>query len=328
MTNTHTQKITAALKDWIPHKLFEENNELFCRWIFMGDHRFLEPFFDDSVSKCRQLPENSSRFRVISNMVLLPEWAKYGDQVAPSGIIFHVSRCGSTTISQLLTLSESNIVLSEVPFLDEILRWGFRKQLMKEMIPLFKAAVDLYGCRRFKENQNLFIKTDSWHIHFYELYRELYPGIPFFLLYRRPDEVVRSHQKRRGMQAIPGVIEPGIFGFRHEPAARVNLDEYLGKVLQSYFKAFLEILAKDQQAYPLNYNQGMLKLTEFILDKTGATLTASDLKAMQERSVFHGKYPDQVFHESPIATSPPEYMRPAFELFQKLEVIRKHRVFS
>ncbi len=43
--------------------------------------------------------------------------------------------------------------------------------------------------------------------------RKLYPQTPFILLYRQPGEVIRSQQKRRGMQSIPGLLEPEIFGF-------------------------------------------------------------------------------------------------------------------
>src|SRR5688572_13850722 len=115
MTGTEQENIKTILKDWIPFKLSVENGIDYCRWLYLGEDRFMEPFFDETISKCRRLPENSKRFRVISTADVLPAWADKLNPVQMSAIIFHVSRCGSTTISQMLSLDAANIVLPEVP---------------------------------------------------------------------------------------------------------------------------------------------------------------------------------------------------------------------
>jgi hypothetical protein len=48
----------AALEGWIPIKLFNDDGEGNCRWLFVGNKHFDEPFFDETISACRQLPEN------------------------------------------------------------------------------------------------------------------------------------------------------------------------------------------------------------------------------------------------------------------------------
>src|SRR6185436_3979913 len=147
--------------------------------------------------------------------------------VAPTAFIFHISRCGSTLISQLLSLQSSNIVLSEVPFFDELLMWGYKNNCMPAALPHLRSAFEIIAAKRNENDSKLFIKTDCWHIHFYKQLRELYPQTAFILLYRRPDEVIRSHQKNKGRHVIPGLIEPGIFGFDKNAIGNFGLDEYM-----------------------------------------------------------------------------------------------------
>jgi hypothetical protein len=317
-----SEQITTAIKNWIPYRLTEENGQEVCRWMYTGNVLFTDPFFTDTIARCKNLDYNSRLLRSISNTAVMPEWGKQTDSIAPSAIIFHISRCGSTLISQLLGLQPANIVLSEVPFIDELLRNGFRKKNMNETLPLVKAAIGLYGTRRTAAQQNLFIKTDSWHIHFYNELRSLYPNVPFILLYRKPDEVICSQQKRRGMQAVPGVIEPEIFGFDINEAIQLSLDEYMGGVIETYLQTFIDILKKDKLAVPVNYNEGAMSIINKIASLTGITISESEKQAMQQRSSYHAKYPEQVFEEAEITESVQPYLQKSFCLYNELERIR------
>ncbi|WP_423146566.1 hypothetical protein [Rubrolithibacter danxiaensis] len=86
----------------------------------------------------------------------------------PSAIIFHISRCGSTLLSQLLSLTEQSIVLSEVPFIDELLRlcYSDNEYGQTEIADFLTAALKFYGQKRYEQEKYLFIKTDSWHIFY------------------------------------------------------------------------------------------------------------------------------------------------------------------
>ena len=315
------ESISSALKDWIPIKLFEESGADYCRWLYLGDSTFTDPFFDETIGKCRKLPYNSSMFRPVSSMEVLPEWSQLIETIPPIAFIFHVSRCGSTLISQLLGLNSANIILSEVPFIDEILISGHKKN--KSTTELVKAALGFYGAKRNEQNKQLFIKTDSWHVHFYKQLRELYPNIPFILLYRRPDEVIRSQQKRRGTQSIRGLIDPAIFNFNKDEIADLNMDEYMAKVLESYFSAFIKILQTDQWAFPVNYNEGAINIIKKVAAVTGINLSEEEIETMKQRSGFHGKYPEQHFEESALDAAIPAYLESVFELYEKVESIRK-----
>lgn len=107
----------SELRGWIPFRLRAGTAD--CRWLHVGDTRFTDPFFEETIARCMSSPENffgPQRFTPLSQ---LPEIAAECDAVEPSAFVFHVSRCGSTLVSQLLALDDSCITLSEVPFFEE-----------------------------------------------------------------------------------------------------------------------------------------------------------------------------------------------------------------
>ena len=306
--------ILPELENWIPYKLSFVEEQPRCEWLYTGDKEFIEPFFDETIALCRQ--NNVRSYRSVSSIEVLSHWSKGVVQVPPSAFIFHVSRCGSTLASQLLAQDRANIVLSEVPFFDSILRAG-----TSIPVEILKDAMAFYSPVK-NYRKRLFIKTDSWHIFFYKQLRELYPQTPFILLYRRPDEVVRSQQKRRGMHAIPGLIEPALFGFEND-VTQLNQDVYLGEVLDKYFQAFLQIIEKDPLATLINYNQGPVAMVEAIARITDTPISDDDMEKIKSRAMYHAKYPEQVFSEEAIKDPVPDYCRAAFDKYEALEEIRK-----
>lgn len=310
--------ILRDLQNWIPYKLSFVDEHPRCEWLYTNDKEFTEPFFDETISKCKRA--NFYNYRSVSSIEVLPQWSAGIERVPPSAFIFHVSRCGSTLASQLLAQDRTNIVLSEVPFFDSILRAG--NSISYEML---KDAIAFYSPVK-NYRKRLFIKTDSWHIFFYKQIRELYPQTPFILLYRRPDEVVRSQQKRRGMHAIPGVIEPSLFGFEHDVRV-MNQDVYLGEVLDKYFQAFLQVLEKDTLATPVNYNEGPVTMVEKIAQITNTPISDEEMEKVKSRAMYHAKYPEQVFSEEAIQDPVPDYCRAAYDKYEALDKIRKSYSF-
>jgi hypothetical protein len=306
--------ILPELENWIPYKLSFVEEQPRCEWLYTDDKEFTEPFFDETISLCRQ--NNVRSYRSVSGIEVLPHWSKGIEWVPPSAFIFHVSRCGSTLASQLLVQDRNNIVLSEVPFFDAILRAGnsIPVEVLKDAIA-FYSPVKNYRKR-------LFIKTDSWHIFFYKQLRALYPQTPFILLYRRPDEVVRSQQKRRGMHAIPGLIEPALFGFEND-VTQMNQDVYLGEVLDKYFQAFLQVIEQDSLATLINYNEGPVAMVETIARITDTHINDDEMEKIKSRAMYHAKYPEQIFSEEAIKDPVPDYCRAAFDKYEALEQIRK-----
>ena len=309
------------IHQWVPYKLVIEADQTTCRWLYVEDQSFSEPFFDDTIHRCRSY--SSYRPHSVSNINILNEWVQSLPSVPPTAFIFHISRCGSTLLSQLLGLNPEHIVLSEVPFLDELLRAPYKKEIYPafEQIPAFKAAIKFYGQKRNGNESRLFIKTDSWHVFFYKTIRALYPEVPFILLYRDPREVIHSHRKKRGMQAVPGVIEPAIFGF--EEPLTTDLDAHMANVITKYFEKFLEIIANDPQSLLVNYNDGMMNVMERIAEFTSLPLSDEEYEQMRTRCSYHAKFPDQVFSEAYAPQELPPYLERCMKQYAELAKISR-----
>jgi hypothetical protein len=324
---TMLSPVATALQNWIPYRLSVQQSMPYCHWLYTGDKLYNDPFFDDTIARCKSLPQNSQAFRSGSTVDILPQWAAQVEAAPPAAFIFHVSRCGSTLFAQLLGLQEQHIVLAEVPFIDQLLRLPYQHKevdtdLLQQAIP---AVFRLYGHKRRGIETHLFVKTDSWHLCFYRQLRQLYPTIPFMLLYRSPDEVIQSHRRQRGMQAVQGVIEPAIFGFNQEDIQHYSLDEYMAKVLEHYFILMQEIAATDANIMLVNYEEPVMNVMQRIAALTGITISEVEARQMEQRSHYHAKHPGQVFQEPKIAEALPGYLLPVMELYQQIEEKRLSR---
>lgn len=304
------------LQGWIPYRLVVENEKALAKWMYTAKVPFTEPFFDESLMAIRSQDRAPSRFHSVSSLESMTGWAERFPYTPPRAVIFHVSRCGSTLLSQLLSLTDKHCVLSEVPFFDELLRSAPKSNLLLQDV--VKAAYSFITQPRTGKEENIFIKADSWHIFFAGLYRKLFPDATFILLYRSPDEVLRSHQKMRGMHAVQGIIEPGLFGFDVEKIAAISPDEYASLVFEKYLTAFEELAAKDKNTLLLNYNEGMECIMDKIAERLGMKWEDEYHTQMRERLKFHSKNPGQKFEEAKIRERSPSFLEPAMRAYNRL----------
>ncbi|SHM89529.1 hypothetical protein SAMN05216524_1046 [Mucilaginibacter sp. OK098] len=312
------------LKNWIPYKLVNIDGQMQCYWLDTFSKPFSEPFFDETILKYRTLRGKNGAIESISDLQLFDEWTDNLPDVEPAAIIFHISRCGSTLVSQLLTTSNEHIVMPEVRFFDDLLRLpyqypGFTADVTSDLL---KKAIKYYGQKKSHAEKRLYIKADSWHIFFYEQLRRLYPTVPFVLMYRNPNEVFNSHKKLPGMQSVPGLIEPGVFGFADGEEAQYNHDEYLAAVLEKYLDKYLQIIKTDSRFLLVNYNEGPMPIMQKIATFTNTPVSDDVLLAMEKRSHYNSKKPREVFSEtSPINI--PECLDKTMQLYYLLDEKRK-----
>ena len=316
------------LNHWYPVKLYPENDGLKCKWKYFKGIEFTDPFFNDTMQRAGCLEINYGQYKPASDLSILSEWADEINTVEPTLFIFHISRCGSTLLTQSLGLNDQYIVLSEVPFIDDLLKqldideWltntGFQK--------ILKAAISLYG-RRFNINQKkLFIKTDSWHLYYLLLFRLLYPATPFLLLFRKPDEVLYSQQKKRGMHAVPGLIKNSILGINDDTSHIANFDGHLIKVLESYYTSMIKIAQNDKLTYLVNYNEGIGQIINKIAKIINTDFEEHYEKLINERGRYNAKFPDQLFEKEPVKTEHSDALNKALTLYSELENIRSLQV--
>ena len=307
---------------WIPHQLRAATAD--CRWLHVGAARFTDPFFEKTILRCLSLPENSFGPPRITPLAQLPEIATECDAVEPSAFVFHISRCGSTLVSQLLGLDDACITLAEVPFFDQLLRARFQPALAEKVnvATLLPAAIRLHARRRTGGERSLVVKLDSWHTGFHAELRALFPHTPFILLYREPAAVVRSHRKRAGMHAVRGVIEDVVFGFPPDDSAAAPPDAHLPRVLAFYYATFLAIARTDPRALLVPYAPDMVPAVEAIARFSGIGISAELRVKMRARAAFHAKHPQEKFSEAPLEDAAGEALRECIARYGELERFR------
>ncbi|OMQ08106.1 sulfotransferase family protein [[Flexibacter] sp. ATCC 35103] len=281
------ENIHHPLFNWIPVNLIEKDNEVYFEWIYLADIKYAEPFFDETIAKCKSHDYNSKPFKVVSTADNLIDWSNDLISVELKSFVFHVSRCGSTMLSQSLATSFENIMVSEAPIIDQILRSDLFRTDEKSV--LLKSVLNLLGQKRFTEQQNLIIKLDAWHIFNAGYLRSLFPETPFALLYRNPTEVLKSHQKMMGMHMVPHVLPSTVFGISDKEINEVSFVEYGALVLEKYFQGFLDFYKTDRNVVMLNYNEGMKAVVEKFIAFINVHYSNEELHKMYERLKKHSK---------------------------------------
>jgi hypothetical protein len=318
------------LNNWYPIKLYSEDDELKCRWIYFKGIEFTNPFFNETILKAGCLEINLRQHRPVSDLSILTVWANTIHSIEPTAFIFHISRCGSTLLSQTLGLNDEHITLSEVPFIDDLLKllpldeWLINVEYQE----ILKAAIRLYGRINSTNKKRLFIKTDSWHLYYLPLFRLLYPSIPFLLLFRRPDEVLRSQQKKRGMHAVPGLIADDILGIRPNRTNISNFDGHMIKVLESYYTALIKIAQNDNLSFLANYNEGIEQIINKLANFININIDENYRKLIHERCLYNAKFPDQVFKEESANKEALSDLTKASMLYTELETLRNLQILK
>jgi hypothetical protein len=276
------------LHGWLPVGITCHTREPVVDWCRMGTRRFTEPFFDHTVQAAMQEPFNLL-FRHQLPLDSLIEWHERDPGPAPDGFIFHMSRCGSTLVSQMLAALPGNIVLSEPPPLDALLRTDLRGATDEQRISWLRAWMGIMGRTRNGEN-GLFVKLDAWHAFDLPLLRRAFPDTPWIFLHRNPVEVMVSAIGNPGMHLVPGMIGATVPGIDPGEAMRMPQAEYIARVLAAIMRAGLENLVP-LGGKAINYDSLPESVFSTIAPHFGLSLSPEEAGAMKAVTAFHAKSP-------------------------------------
>jgi hypothetical protein len=216
-------------------------------WGFGIAHADL-PFHEISVAQLRYRPFNrwfAQRTPLTPGFVAALE----SDMLPLSGLILHMSRCGSTLITQTLKAWPGTRVLSEPGMLDIALtaalagadpHWlSFRGVLAALRQP---AGGD----------REVVIKLDAWHALALAPLQAHLPGVPWLFVYRDPLEVLASHAKEPGRHTVPGMLPETWLGGPLPAGQPLAPIEYAARVLGVICAAVLPHASAD---HLVNYSE-------------------------------------------------------------------------
>lgn len=285
------------LRGWYP--LYVERGEALADvalcWRELGETAFGDAFFVNTLAR-----QPHEKRRVCRTP--LAALATLGDGLSPDAFIFHVSRCGSTLLSQLLASLPQCIVMSEPPVIDSLLRLHHDGMAGSDSIALLRQAILALGQRRTGAETHFIIKFDCWHLHSLDLLRQTFPGTPCLFVYREPLAVLASHQRQRGPQMVPGMLHPAQLPLPAHQLAPGDIDGYTGLVLASLFKAALPHAAAGQLQL-IDYKQLPDIVFSDVLARFGIAPTATQLQAMRARGGVHAKYGTAYHGDPPLAAA-------------------------
>lgn len=285
------------LSGWMPIRLYWEQRQPRVDWCWVGTRRFTEPFFDHTIDLCLRLPF-ANLCRPQTSIDLLRERHALNPGVEVRGLIFHMSRCGSTLLSQMLAAIERNVVISEAGTIDSVLRARYRDPSLsdRERSDWLRWTLSALGQRRNGDEEKLFIKFDSWCVLDFSLIRDTFPGVPWVFLYRDPIGVLTSQFSNRGAHMVPGAIEPQLFGLGAEEVFEIPPEEYCARILAKICEAAIDA----HQSAPgllINYNQlpeaGWTTVAEFF----GIQLSDTDLDKVKSAATRDAKNPSLAFED-------------------------------
>jgi quercetin dioxygenase-like cupin family protein len=301
-----TMAQAGSLEGWYPVAVSDLPDGLW--WRRLGGRPFSEPFFSDTF---RHQPP-------AERQLCFSDWrapAALADTLAPTAFIFHVSRCGSTLLTQMLATLPSCVALSEPPVVDDFLR--LRRERVETAGPAasagddtdivrLRALVRALGQRRDPRQRHLVIKLDSWHLRDLALFRAAFPATAMVFLYREPLQVLASHRRQRGPQMLPGLIDPDWLGITFRPQddngetdaddgdrdrlAPSDLDRYCLHVLRALMETALATQGCGQSLLLLNYTE-LPKLPSLpLLARLGIRPGRTERATMLRRAAFHAKH--------------------------------------
>lgn len=243
----------------------------------------------------------------------------------PSGFIFHVSRCGSTLLTQMLASLDSCIVMSEPPIMDAAFRFLHANQDFTDKDILIKQLIYALARQRSPKEKHFFIKFDSWHVAWISLIRKIYPQTPIVFLYREPAEVLASHQKQRGPQMIPHYINLSALQPDVNNIPAYDFDAYCLRMQLSFYQTILEQLPQTTLTL-VNYTQ----LPDIVWDKLlglfSMQLSEVEMQKVIARTSFHSKNQHQSFTKNPAIKSIHPQYKETQKSYQELEKIRLFKV--
>jgi gluconate kinase len=280
-----------ALAGWTPIEVRGADAAPVVRWCFTEGIAFTDPFFRQSIDRCLADP-----FRLLfwrhTGIDALAELAASSPGLEPSGFIFHLSRCGSTLVTQMFAALEDTLVLSEPDPLDPLLRAQTVGPTISDddVATWLRWMISALGQRRRSDQERLVVKLDAWAIFLWPLIRRAFPDTPCVFVYRDPIEVMVSQLGHRGYHMVPGTLPLAWFGFTADDLASANAEQFCAAVLAGMCGAALSA-AEDRYLSLIHYSSLPAAVPDVIAPLFGFDIGPSERAAFARAASRDAKNP-------------------------------------
>jgi len=200
---------TAELAQWVPVSLDLKAQTPSIEWGDFGDRRFTEPFFDDSVARwAAQNPPPRAVRTDLDALAMLDQ----APSLDPNGMIFHLSRSGSTLLARLFRQLPGCVVVSEPEILNDLLLADPEMVDEETHVELVRLLVRALGRRRLGDEQYYVVKLSSWNVLKFHLFRRAFPSSRAVWVQRTPAEIIVSLLARPPAWLHARDVDPALAG--------------------------------------------------------------------------------------------------------------------
>jgi hypothetical protein len=177
----------ADLARWTPVRLDVSGPAPAVYWADLSAERFVEPFFDQTVTRWASGPRARPLVKTgLDALVALDN----EPSLEPAGMIFHLSRCGSTLMSRLLGTLPGVVVLAEPGPLNSLL--GLDHVDDAALVRVVRLLVRALARRRHGDERRAVLKCTSWNIRRRSILNAAFPDTPWIWVQRDPTRVLAS----------------------------------------------------------------------------------------------------------------------------------------
>ena len=262
----------------------------------IGDTPFLEWKYIYTVERLAR--ENAIGEIFSTDLAILERDDLDIDGLLPDGLLFHVSRCGSTLFTKALSRSPRNIIICQGGPLQEGFwavitdHWQHPPEINARNILMLQNLVKLMARRRRPEYQRCFIKFISWNIIYLDLICAAFPDAPALYLYRDPVEVIATVlQETTAVLRAKGQRQAyALTALSPDSTTSMSDVEYLAHCYANYFNVAVDKVDTSRLQL-INYKQ--LKHAESFADilARGFNLTpdAAELTQMRKQYLYYSK---------------------------------------
>jgi len=321
--------VTKQLAQWFPIRIYAREAQTMVDWCRLGDERFDEPFFSQTVLRCLRHPFNLA-FRKQTPIEALPGCLAAEGRLEPSGFIFHLSRSGSTLVGRTLGALDGAFVISEPPPVDTILRASLPGANDETRAEWLRGLIGALGRRWQGNERRYFVKFDAWAARHVGLIARAFPGVPWIFLYRDPLEVVVSHQRQVTYFMSPDAA-PSFFGIDVASAVRIPPFEYQARVLAQIMQDVLESNPEPKRL--VNYNELPSAIWDRVAPLFGVVPTGAEVERMRALAGVDVKAPSQRFQpdagmkwetaDAALRAAVDRYARPLYEELERQRLLSR-----
>jgi hypothetical protein len=264
--------------DWLPARAALHPDGLYLSLRELAPAELKDAFMAQTLARI------AARERIIQ--VAREDLGKGTANTEPAGLVFHVARCGSTLISQLLKQLDGLVVYSEPLPVTEILlpphTWS-RVELVGALRSLAAAFAD--------HAQKAYVfKFTSWNTLFCDILAEAFPRSPWVLSLRDPVEVAVSLLERPPGWVWESSGPNGHFSACVDPGCvSTSREEYVALLYGAFCTAISRLEASRGKLVP--YASLPAAVWETVAPHFSLSVGAEERRAMTEAARTNAKAP-------------------------------------